>query len=164
MSFPNGLRTGRYRIIETAGSNTAYELLYDGKTVDGSVAARYFKVGNDSVTVSMYNPAKLSLSLKKEDLEGTAVSGYNFTLHKKGESGTYESNTEANGIAQFDYVDSGTYWMSESGSGYSSAYLEEYCGSLSESDCVRAGERRNFPGLYKKHGKHRRRRAGGCSH
>lgn len=126
MSFPNGLRTGRYRIIETAGSNTAYELLYDGKTVDGLVAARYFKVGNDSVTVSMYNPAKLSLSLKKEDLEGTAVSGYNFTLHKKGESGTYESTTEANGIAQFDYVDSGTYWMSESGSGYSSAYLEEY--------------------------------------
>ena len=57
-SFPNGLIRGQYRIIEVQAAD-GYENIYNS----GS-RARYFTVTDDNVTVNMYNPEKLSMTIK----------------------------------------------------------------------------------------------------
>ena len=65
-SFPNGLNIGWYRIIELNG-DADYENIYTGKALNGgadirNAAALYFDVSSENLNLSMYNPAKLSLS------------------------------------------------------------------------------------------------------
>lgn len=100
--FPGGLDIGEYRIIETKG-NDSYENVYDGSTIDGGdtkydKAAYYFQVKNHDVTVSMYNPRKLSMTVKKTDLDGNPVSGFKFTLKLSGGAGV-DKTTDSDGTA-----------------------------------------------------------------
>ena len=125
-TFPNGLETGEYRIIELSVPSS-YEALYDGRSIDGETAAMYFEVTNQSVTVNMYNPEKISLEIRKENLEGEAVSGLTFSLTRKNSaSAAYTADTNASGTAAFYHISSGTYSLSESSGAYSTLYLEEY--------------------------------------
>lgn len=125
-SFPQGLKVGSYRIIETV-PNAGYDNIYDGKTVDGQERAYYFQVLNNNVQISMYNPAKLSLSLKKTDTNDTALANVTFTLSPKTGTGL-TAQTGTYGVARFaGNVGTGVYVLSESaGSGYSNSYLTKY--------------------------------------
>ena len=125
-SFPQGLKVGYYRIIETV-PNAGYDNIYDGKTVDGQERAYYFQVLNDNVQISMYNPAKLSLSLKKTDTNDTALANVTFTLRPQTGAGL-TAQTGTDGVARFDgNVGTGVYVLSESaGSEYSNSYLTKY--------------------------------------
>lgn len=125
-SFPQGLKVGSYRIIETV-PNAGYDNIYDGTTVDGQARAYYFQVLDDNVQISMYNPAKLSLSLKKTSTDGTALANVTFTLRPKtGTSLTARTGTD--GVARFaGNVGTGVYVLSESAvSGHSNSYLTKY--------------------------------------
>lgn len=114
-TFPNGLMEGEYRLIEVSGPDD-YELLYNSATY-----ARYFEVTGQGTTVTMYNPTKLSLSLKKTDWAGNAItSGVSFTL------GTTTKSVSADGTVEFTNLASGTYKLTETASGYSTAYLTQY--------------------------------------
>lgn len=123
------LRSGEYRLTEDNVSNE-YVRLYDGSSVTGgdkkyNAAARYFKVGNSDISISMYNPKKLSLAIQKTDINGTPVTNeFTFTLNQKGKDPI--SATTVNGQASFANIDKGTYWLKESGNGLSTEYLEEY--------------------------------------
>lgn len=125
-SFPQGLKVGSYRIIETV-PNAGYDNIYDGKTVDGQERAYYFRVLNDNVQISMYNPAKLSLSLKKTDTNDTALANVIFTLRPQTGTGL-TAQTGTDGVARFaGNVGTGVYVLSESaGSEYSNSYLTKY--------------------------------------
>lgn len=125
-SFPQGLKVGYYRIIETV-PNAGYDNIYDGKTVDGQERAYYFQVLNDNVRISMYNPAKLSLSLKKTDTNDTALANVIFTLRPQTGAGL-TAQTGTDGVARFaGNVGTGVYVLSESaGSEYSNSYLTKY--------------------------------------
>src|SRR5699024_11112148 len=94
-AFPEGLQMGSYRIIEMAAAgDTAedYEFIYDGSRVgpgSGTTdtpdtptsAAYYFKVQDDSVHITMYNPDKQDLTIKKTNMGGNiAVKDVFFTL------------------------------------------------------------------------------------
>lgn len=127
-SFPKGLKVGSYRIIET-DPNAGYDNIYDGKTVDGQERAYYFQVLNNNVQISMYNPAKLSLSLKKTDTDGTALKDVTFALTLKSTPTTkLTATTGDEGVARFTgKVGTGVYVLSESaGSEYSNSYLTKY--------------------------------------
>lgn len=127
-SFPQGLKVGSYRIIETV-PNAGYDNIYDGKTVDGQERAYYFQVLNDNVQISMYNPAKLSLSLKKTDTNDTALKDVTFALTLKSTPTTkLTAKTGDGGVANFTgNVGTGVYILSESaGSEYSNSYLSKY--------------------------------------
>ena len=125
-SFPQGLKVGSYRIIETV-PNAGYDNIYDGKTVDGQERAYYFRVLNDNVQISMYNPAKLSLSLKKTGTNDTALANVIFTLRPQTGAGL-TAQTGTDGVARFaGNVGTGVYVLSESaGSEYSNSYLTKY--------------------------------------
>ena len=125
-SFPQGLKVGSYRIIETV-PNAGYDNIYDGKTVDGQERAYYFQVLNDNVQISMYNPAKLSLSLKKTDTNDTALANVIFTLRPQTGTGL-TAQTGRDGVARFaGNVGTGVYVLSESAiSGHSNSYLTKY--------------------------------------
>lgn len=129
-TFPGGLDIGEYRLIETKG-NDSYENVYDGSSIGGGdgkhdIAAYYFQVKNHNVTVSMYNPSKLSMTVKKTDLKGNSVSGFEFTLTPAKGTGIKKS-TDTNGIAEFTNLETGSYTLSEGSSNtYSTVYLKEY--------------------------------------
>lgn len=125
-SFPQGLKVGSYRIIETV-PNAGYDNIYDGTTVDGQERAYYFQVLDDNVQISMYNPAKLSLSLKKTGTDGTALANVTFTLRPKTGAGL-TARTGTDGVARFaGNVGTGVYVLSESAiSGHSNSYLTKY--------------------------------------
>lgn len=125
-SFPRGLKVGSYRIIETV-PNAGYDNIYDGKTVDGQERAYYFQVLNNNVQISMYNPAKLSLSLKKTGTNDTALANVTFTLRPQTGTGL-TAQTGTDGVARFaGNVGTGVYILSESaGSEYSNSYLTKY--------------------------------------
>ena len=132
-AFPKGLAVGQYRIIETKGAE-GYENIYDGRTALDptgyyNASAYYFKVIDENVQVSIYNPDKLSISLLKRNVDGTAnLSGATFKLNN---SNTLSATTGDNGVAAINNIGSGTYVLSETAAPntYSKAYLEEYLAS-----------------------------------
>ena len=135
-SFPNGLVSGQYRVIENGDStgSAGYESLYGT-----AETARYFTVTDENLHISMYNPKKVSLSIKKEDMKGGAVSGWSFTLNPVNGKGTkVTKQTNGSGEAEFTAIDSGTYYLTESGSGYSISFLSKYLTGIAGQDGVSA--------------------------
>lgn len=135
-SFPNGLVSGQYRVIENGDStgSAGYESLYGT-----AETARYFTVTDENLHISMYNPKKVSLSIKKEDMKGGAVSGWSFTLNPVNGKGTEVTKlTNNSGVAEFTAIDSGTYYLTESGSGYSISFLTDYLTGIAGQDGVSA--------------------------
>lgn len=133
-AFPNGLTVGRYRIIETA-AHSGYENIYDGSaltTVDSfySAKAYYFTVTNSNLSLSLYNPAKLSIQLLKQDTDDKTLSGAGFMLTGAATLDSTDSGTD--GVATIDNIGSGVYVLSEvtAPGGYSNAYLKEYLASV----------------------------------
>lgn len=121
-SFPNGLIRGQYRIIEVQAAD-GYENIYNSES-----RARYFTVTDDNVTVNMYNPEKLSMTIKKTDMEGNPIDSFGFTLTNTADSTTIQADTgtDGKGTAVLSGIASGTYRLTESGTGYTSAYLAQY--------------------------------------
>ena len=118
--FPSGLMVGDYRILEVTG-DAAYENIYTGNN------GREFSVVDENVTLSMYNPRKLSLSIKKTDMDEQPLSGVTFTLTPvKGGTKVSSSASGADGVAEIQNITSGFYQLSESGSGISTEYLSQY--------------------------------------
>lgn len=132
-SFPNGLGMGRYRIIEET-PHPEYDNIYDGAALPGNddyynARAYYFQVINKSLQLDLYNPKKLSLTLKKTDTGNTAVAGVTFQL-KTGEPNaetTLSATTGTDGTATVTGIGSGVYTLSETvPAGYSANYLDAY--------------------------------------
>lgn len=133
-AFPKGLNIGEYRIVEVnMGENSGYENVYDladnNTTHTGSVysqAAYYFRVTADNVDITLYNPKKLSLDIKKTDTTGEKnLAGVTFTL--SGSSGTITGTTDADGAATLSGIGNGTYKLSETAAaGYSNTYFGKY--------------------------------------
>ena len=74
-----------------------YENLYGTEET-----ARYFEVKDENLHITMYNPEKVSLSLKKTDMKGTTISNWNFQLNPVDNQGTTATaDTAENGIASF---------------------------------------------------------------
>ena len=144
-AFPNGLRMGRYRIIEenATGEAAQYEMIYDGSDLTpdsqddtpdspGS-AAYYFQVGNNDVHITMYNPKKQDLYIKKTGTDrGTTLSGVEFTLTKTTDSTSITGETGDDGKASLINIGSGTYTLTESiddkvaPAGYTDSYFKKY--------------------------------------
>ena len=128
-AFPNGLTVGRYRIIETV-ANSDYENIYDGSALTGnnfySAKAYYFTVTNSNLNLNLYNPAKLSIRLLKQDIDGAPLSGATFKLNN-----SLTATTGDDGVATISGIGSGSYVLSETAApgGYSNAYLKEYLAS-----------------------------------
>ena len=123
--FPDGLKIGEYRIYETETSLptkwAAYEIAYNGPDY-----ARVFKVVDKAaVDVTMYNPLKISITLIKQDWNGT-------NLFDEIPNGTFKLGTisatrdEENKIFIFRNLASGTYALTETFTGYSSQYLKQF--------------------------------------
>lgn len=145
-AFPDGLPRGTYRIIEDPtdeqlqGQMQYYENIYDGKgnfeggsSTEQKEAAYYFTVSGQNVHITMYNPKKLSLSVKKTDMSGNPVESFGFTLLKvkdandQPNSSKPQENTGTDGTATFDQLDTGTYKLDEaSSSTYSKKYFGKY--------------------------------------
>ena len=116
-TFPNGLMEGSYRIIEEESDDAGYELLYNDED-----HARYFEVTGQGTIVTMYNPSKFSLSLKKTDWDEKPVTeGVTFTL--KNDKG---QDAKGAGTAVFTNLGSGSYKLTEEAAGYSNKYLTAY--------------------------------------
>lgn len=145
-AFPDGLPRGTYRIIEDptneqlSGQLQNYENIYDGKgnfeggsSTEQKEAAYYFTVSGQNVHITMYNPKKLSLTVKKTDMSGSSVDNFEFTLSKvkdandQAATATLRENTGTEGTATFDQLDTGTYKLDEAlSSTYSKKYFENY--------------------------------------
>ncbi len=145
-AFPDGLPRGTYRIIEDptneqlSGQLQNYENIYDGKgnfeggsSAEQKEAAYYFTVSGQNVHITMYNPKKLSLTVKKTDMSGSSVDNFEFTLSKvkdandQAATATLRENTGTEGTATFDQLDTGTYKLDEAlSSTYSKKYFEKY--------------------------------------
>ena len=125
-TFPKGLDIGQYRIVETAmPAGSDYEILYDGKNVGGTEAYRYFQVTSESLVVSMYNPEKVSLTLKKTDT-GSNPADAAFTLTvPRAEKALYTAAT-VGGTAVFSHINSGTYYLGESSATMDTSYFTQY--------------------------------------
>ena len=121
-SFPKGLIRGQYRIIEVQAAD-GYENIYNSGT-----RARYFTVTDDNVTVNMYNPKKLSMTIKKTDMDKDPIDNFNFTLINVDDNTRIQANTgtDGAGTAVLTDIASGTYRLTESGAGYTSVYLAQY--------------------------------------
>ena len=129
-AFPKGLGIGRYRIIET-GANSAYENIYDGAALTGddyyNTRAYYFQVTHKNVQITMYNPQKRTLSLRKTDIDGAGLAGATFTLTPK--TGTaLTAVTGQDGSATFSRIGTGVYKLAETvaAPGHSREYLNHY--------------------------------------
>ena len=117
--FPDGLSEGVYQIYEeNLGSNAGYEMTYP------KARPRQFVVGTAFVDMSLYNPTKLSLTLVKQGMDGSALADLEFKLNSS--SGSQPSTTDSDGKVSFTDIASGKYWITETKAGYSSAYLEKY--------------------------------------
>ncbi len=141
-AFPEGLQMGYYRIVEIgAEGDTAenYELIYDGSDVkkDNTAdtpytpksAAYYFQVKDDSVHITMYNPDKQDLTIKKTDMETTPLSEVGFTLKNNDNNDlSVQGKTATDGKVTLSKISTGTHILSESvdNSEYSGTYFEQY--------------------------------------
>ena len=131
--FPNGLRMGQYRLTETSVPNP-YENIYDGKafSAGGQVKAYYFRVDADNLDLQLYNPEKLSMSIKKTGLGNdteTLLNNVQFTLTNKDTNTDISGGeTDASGIAEFNNIGTGHYLLSETtpASGYTNSYFTKY--------------------------------------
>ena len=136
-----GLVTGKYRVIEKDLGNhgSTYENLYGTEAT-----ARYFEVKDENLHITMYNPEKVSLSLKKTDMKGTTISNWNFQLNPVDNQGTTATaDTAQNGIASFAHIASGTYYLTETGNDagdYSTKFLNDYLESIGLEDFGTATE------------------------
>ena len=147
-AFPDGLPRGTYRIIEDptneqlSGQLQNYENIYDGKgnfeggsSAEQKEAAYYFTVSGQNVHITMYNPKKLSLTVKKTDMSGSSVDNFEFTLSKvkdandQPDPSSLPKNTVNDGTATFDQLDTGTYKLDEA---LSSTYSKKYFGKYFE--------------------------------
>lgn len=131
-AFPQGLQMGRYRILEVK-SDEGYENIYNGSELTGGSstqkeAAYYFNVASDNVNITMYNPQKLSLSVKKTDMLGEAVPETKFMLTDQNDGkNVIEGNTNKEGYADLANIESGIYKLSETAAeGYTGSYFAEY--------------------------------------
>ena len=133
-AFPRGLDIGQYRIVEVT-PNTEYENIYDLETAGEnsdytgddahSQAAYYFDVTADNVDISMYNPKKLTLNIRKAGMEYEPLSGVTFSL--TGAAGTSTAVTGPDGKARLTGIGNGTYKLAESvTAGHTNEYLKEY--------------------------------------
>ncbi len=119
-SFPKGLMVGDYRIQEVTG-DPGYENIYTGDQ------GLEFSVVNENVTLSMYNPAKQSMKIKKTDIDGNPLAGAVFTLTPvKGGTRVSSQATGNDGTAEIENIVSGTYKLSESGSGIIQDYFAQW--------------------------------------
>lgn len=132
--FRNGLPVGHYRITEVT-PDPAYENIYDGSPIEGATGekdakAYYFQVVDDNLNLTMYNPKKQSLTIKKTDMENTntPLSGTTFTL--TGKNGTWITSAdkgEGDPTQVLSNISSGTYVLSETpGTGYTNSYFASY--------------------------------------
>lgn len=144
-AFPNGLAMGRYRIVETSVP-AEYENIYNNTALTGGSegqdkAAYYFQVSRDNVHLTMYNPAKLSLSLKKTDVDSneageqtTPLKDVTFRLtDTKNTTNKREATTGQDGKATINQISSGTYKLTETfvkdsdtDKGYTTEYFRKY--------------------------------------
>lgn len=134
-AFPDGLQMGSYRIIEVTPS-AQYEKIYDGSDVSGGAdetqtqAAYYFQVSNDTVRITMYNPKKQELSVKKTDMGNTNLEGVTFELTNTSDSSDYVSGqTGDDGTVVLSNIGSGTYTLKETlpaDSDYTDSYFAQY--------------------------------------
>ena len=122
---------GYYRLFES-NINEVYEAVYDGSTRDGAKAAVYFFVRsiNTGNTVSVYNPLKTSLTIKKDTLSTYAGSlgGVEYTLTNLATKETRTVTTYADGTISLPYITSGTWEVRESynGTDLTSAYFKPF--------------------------------------
>lgn len=129
-AFPNGLGVGRYRLVETKAA-AGYEKLYDGSalTVDDfyNRKAYYFTVTNENRNLTLYDPAQQSLTLQKQNLDGTALQGAKFTIG--GVTGTFTTGND--GTVAISPIPSGVRILRETAapSNYSNQYLAKYLAS-----------------------------------
>ena len=131
--FPNGLRMGQYRLTETSVPNP-YENIYDGKafSAGGAVKAYYFRVDADNLDLQLYNPEKLSMSIKKTGLGNdteTSLNNVQFTLtNKDTKTDISGGKTDASGIAEFNNIGTGHYLLEETtpATGYTNNYFTKY--------------------------------------
>lgn len=142
-AFPNGLAMGKYRIVETSVP-AKYENIYNNTALTGGSggqdkAAYYFQVSRDNVHLTMYNPAKLSLSLQKTDVDSNAagvsvnpLANVTFTLtDTENAANKREATTGQDGKATIDQIGSGTYKLTETfaeGTDTDKKYTTDYFG------------------------------------
>lgn len=131
-AFPEGLSMGYYRITEVTAA-PGYENTYDGTSITGGAArqdeaAYYFQVEADNVHITMYNPAKLSLSVMKTDMKKDPLAGTTFTLTDQNTSDNKMTETTGpNGRVEFENVGTGTYKLTETATdGYVGSYFSKY--------------------------------------
>ena len=137
--FAKGLAQGTYRITETniGSDNAAYEMAYS--TAYGG--SRVFTVGQEPVAISMYNPVKSSIELVKKDTDNKLVNGATFTLTPS--KGKAVSATTKDGKALFSGLATDTYTLSESATGLTIEYLDEYLAYYEAGDIIAdAGNRK----------------------
>ena len=131
-AFPEGLSMGYYRITEVTAA-PGYENTYDGTSITGGAArqdeaAYYFQVEADNVHITMYNPAKLSLSVMKTDMKNDPLAGTTFTLTDQNTSDNKMTETTGpDGRVEFENVGTGTYKLTETATdGYVGSYFSKY--------------------------------------
>ena len=128
--FRNGLPVGHYRITEVT-PDQAYENIYDGSTIEGATGeknakAYYFQVVDDNLNLTMYNPKKQSLTIKKTDMDDKQLSATTFTLTEE-DGTTITSTNEEDSTQVLSNISSGTYVLSETpGTGYTNSYFATY--------------------------------------
>ena len=132
--FRNGLPVGHYRITEET-PDPAYENIYDGSTIERAAGeknakAYYFQVVDDNLNLTMYNPKKQSLTIKKTDMDDKQLSGTTFTLTEADDTKITSTNKGEDDSTQvLSNISSGTYVLSETpgpGTGYTNSYFASY--------------------------------------
>lgn len=133
-AFPKGLNIGQYRITilnsNESGPMAGYETVYDGSSGE---RAYYFEVSSDNVDISLYNPAKQSMTISKSDMTGndgagSPVEGITFTLTDTADAKkTVDGTTGADGKASLSGIETGTYRLTENEkTGYTNHYFTKY--------------------------------------
>ena len=131
-AFPGGLEVGHYRITEVT-PDPAYENIYDGSPIEGATGeknakAYYFQVVDDNLNLTMYNPKKQSLTIKKTDMDDKQLSDTTFTLTEADDTKITSTNKGKDDSTQvLSNISSGTYVLSETpGTGYTNSYFATY--------------------------------------
>ena len=121
-AFPRGLGIGRYRIIET-GPDRGYENIFDGipcgETTTTTPKAYYFQVSHENVQITMYNPQKRSLALRKTGTDGAELAGVTFTLAGQGKTLTAVTKNRMGAAAFFGIGTGVSGWRNRAASSHS---------------------------------------------